>query len=264
MRMFFITMIYACSLLSMDFSTRYDVDVGMFGKVGYADVTLSESDGKYEIRLVATTAGTAATLTAKRSDTFISKGRIIEGVYLPDTFVKIKKTTRNERIQTYSFDHINQKITLVQEESKWVSRSRFDPGSFKLLKEDVQELSTENSELESYNPNDLLSSYLNAKQSCNSGQKEYILSAVGAHNEKKDITLSFLDGLKKEKAAINFSDGSENIYSLHVQPIDKEEKAVDVLIAFDNDGHMQEALLGDVFWIGEIKAKRVYHQVTRR
>ena len=43
MRLLIITLIFTGSLLAVDFSTRYDVDVGMFGKVGYADVTLSEA-----------------------------------------------------------------------------------------------------------------------------------------------------------------------------------------------------------------------------
>jgi hypothetical protein len=35
-------------------------------------------------------------------------------------------------------------------------------------------------------------------------------------------------------------------------------------MAFDNDGLMKEAVLGDAFWIGEIRAKRVYHDVANR
>ncbi len=264
MRLLTFTLISALSLMAVDFSTRYDVNVGMFGKVGYADVTLKEDSEHYEMRLVAKTTGTAATLTGDRVETYISKGQRKEGKYIPDSFVKIKKTTREERRQTYTFDHQEKKIMLLEEQTKLVSGTEFDTVSFKLVKVDTTEHSTDTSTLETYNENDLLSSYLNTRQSCNAEQKEYSLLAVGAHNDKKDITLSFLDGLQKDTAGSSFSEGTANIYKLHVQPIDKEDKSIDVLIAFDNDGHMKEALLGDVFWVGEIKAERVYHRLSSR
>lgn len=236
----------------------------MFGKVGYADVFVSEDADSYEMRVVATTTGTAATLTGKRVETYISKGKVVAGKYLPDTFIRIKKTTTKERNQTYNFDHDQQKVTLSQHEKKWVSRTKFDPVSFKLIKEDVKENSSSESIVADYNQNDVLSAYLNTRNNCNSDKKEYNLLAVGAHNDKKDITVSYLEGLEKANFASQFSKGIENIYKLHVEPIDKKDTIVDVLIAFDNDGHMKEALLGNVFWVGKIKATRVYHQVASK
>jgi uncharacterized protein DUF3108 len=263
-RLLTFTLILASSLVAADFSTRYDVNVGMFVKVGYADVTLEENATHYDMRLVAKTTGTAAALTSNRVETYISKGQHKAGRYIPDSFVKIKKTDREERIQSYTFDHHKKKIVLTEEKNTLVSGTQFDTATFKLVKVEEEEHSTDTSTLPTYNEDDLLSAYLNTKQSCNAQQKEHTLFAVGAHNDKKDITLSFLDGLQKRKAEADFSDDSENIYNLHVKPIGKEDESIDVLIAFDNDGHMKEAFLGDVFWIGEIKAQRVYHRLSSR
>jgi len=264
MRLLTTTLILAGSLIAADFSTRYDVNVGMFGKVGYADVILAEDSKHYEMKLVAKTTGTAATLTGERVETYISKGQRKAGKYIPDSFVKIKKTNQKERIQTYLFDHETKTITLTEETNKWVSGTTFDPLSFKLVKTASKENSTSKSTLQTYNEDDVLSAYLNTKQSCNAQQKEHHLLAVGAHNDKKDITLSFLDGLQKTKAEASFSNDTGNIYKLHVKAIDNKDENIEVLIAFDNDGHMKEAMLGDVFWIGEIKARRVYHHVSSR
>ena len=264
MRLFLITLILTGSLIATDFSARYNVDVGMFGKVGYADLTFNETRDRYEMKLVAKTTGTAATLTGERMETYISKGSVVSGRYLPDTFIKIKKTTSMERVQTYHFDHIKQEITLKEDKTEWVSGSEFDPIAFKIVKQNLQQSSSMSSVLQTYNENDILSSYLNTKQRCNAEKKEYDLHAVGAHNDEKEITLSFLDGLKRTQAASSFSKDTGNIYNLHVQALDKEDTTVDVLIAFDNDGHMKEAVLDDLFWVGEIKAKREYHRVTQR
>jgi len=264
MRLLMITLIFTGSLLAKEFSMRYDVDVGMFGNVGYADVTLKEERNTYEMKLVAKTTGTAATLTSQRSETYISKGHIINEKYIPETFIKIKKTSNSERVRTYHFDHENQEITLEEEKNTLVTQSTFDTLAFKLVKKEVLEHSNERSTLPYYDENDVLSSYLNTKHSCNAQHKEYSLLAVGAHSDKKEVTLSFLDGLQRDKVAASFSKETGNIYNLHVKPVGNNGEIIDVLIAFDNDGHMKEAVLGDVFWIGEVKATRVYHQVASK
>jgi len=262
MKLFIFILLVSSSLFSDSFSTRYDVNVGMFGKVGYADVTLKEHSGKYEMKLVATLTGTAANLTGNRIDTYVSKGEILDGKYIPDTFIKIKKTNRKERVQTYSFDHINKTVALIETNSKWVSETKFDTKKFKLVKHDVQENSSSNTNLDNYHNQDILSAYLNTRDSCNAQNTEFDLLAVGAHNDDKDITLSFLEGIHKQEGAQHFSSKEGHIYNLSVIPIDKDEKRVDVLIALDNDGLIKEAVLGDIFWIGEVNAKRVYHQVS--
>jgi len=264
MKVLLLSLALAGVLFSHSFSTRYDVNIGMFGKVGYADVTLKENGNTYEMKLVATLVGTAATLTGKRVETYISKGHIIDGKYRPDSFVKIKKTTREEVVQNYHFDHEKKSIELIEDTSKWVSSTEFDTIAFKIIKNDVQEHSSKTSQVKNFTHQDVLSSYLNTAKSCNQDNKDYNLLAVGAYNEDRDVTLSFLDGLKREEIASSFSKDIGHIYNLHVEAIHKEDKTVDVLIAFDNDGHMKEAVFGDVFWIGEITANRVYHKVSSK
>ena len=264
MKIFLPLLLISSSIFASSFSTQYDVNVGMFGKVGVADINLQTQGEKYEMRVKATLTGTAASLTGNRVESYISKGSIVEGHYLPDTFTKIKKTTRLERVQVYTFNHEDKTVSLIEKKSEWVSSSKFDPIAFKLIKKEVQEFSKEESVLPQYTGQDVLSSYLNTVHTCNAKNKRYDLVAIGAHNDDTDVTLSFLEGLDREAIASSFSNDIGNIYNLHVQPINKDEKTVDVHIAFDNDGHMKEAVLGNVFWIGEITAKRTYHQVTQK
>lgn len=259
-----ITILLASVLFSNDFSTRYDVNVGIFGKVGYADISLETQDDTYIMRMNAKTTGTAAKLTGNREETYISQGHIKEGKYIPDTFTKIKTTSRISREQVYHFNHIQKKIKLIQKNSEWVTRTSFDAMAFKLLKKEVQEHSTQESSLSEFVPQDVLSSYLNVLNSCNKQNKEHNLVAIGAHNDEKDINISFLAGEQRQEVLALFSQDIGNIYNLNVTPLDKEEKVVDVLVALDNDGLMKEAILGDVFWIGKVKAQRVYTQVGRR
>jgi len=262
MKIFILTFLLTSSFFAKDFSTRYDINVDMFGKVGYADITLKENGDTYEAKLIAKTVDIAATLLGNRVETFTSKGKIIDGKYIPDIFIKTKTSTRKSREQTYHFDHDKQKVTLIEKKSKLVSSTKFNPRKFKVTSKDIEKKSSKEIILETYTGDDVLSSYLNTQARCNSDQKQYNLLAIGAYNNKNDVTLSYLDGLQKISANSNFTKNTQNIYNLHVKPIDKDENTVDILIAFDNDGIVKEALLGEIFWIGKITAKRVYHKVT--
>ncbi|QOY51640.1 DUF3108 domain-containing protein [Candidatus Sulfurimonas baltica] len=251
-------------LYAQDFSTRYDVDVSMFGKVGYADVELKEDGKKYEIKLVANTVDVAAFLLNNRVETFVSKGVIVDGKYIPETFVKTKTKTRSNKIQTYYFNHKEKEIIFVEEKTNLVSQTDFNPSTFEFTTRDVQESSKEENILDDYIADDVLSSYLNTKSSCIDGHRSYNLFAIGAHSDENRVTLSCLENTKKESASLLFSDGIANIYNLHVEPIDPDETTVDVLIAYDYDGLLKEAVLGEIFWIGKITAKRVYHKISRK
>ena len=253
----------ASALFSYSFSTRYDVNVGVLGQVGQGDIIFKEEGNKYEIRTIATLTGMAATLTGNRFETYISKGHIVDGFYLPDTFVKIKKTTRKERIQTYTFDHQAKTVTLLEEKSIWVSETKFDTIAFKIITKDVQEKTSQERILDDYTNQDVLSAYFNAIHSCTLEEQQYKLIAVGAHNDDQNVTITFLEGQKYKEMKEKFAVKEGNIYHLHVDPFNKEEdKVVDVIVIFDKEGYMQKAILGEVFWIGEITATRGLHKVS--
>lgn len=263
MKYFFILLLFLSSAFAQDFSTRYDVHVSLLGNVGHADIELKESAESYEIKLVATTTGVAAALLKNRVETFVSRGKIVEGKYLPDVFIKTKETTKKSKRTAYYFDHEKREIRVVEEKSELVNKVRFNPVSFELISEEVKKSSKEQSIFDEYKNNDVLSSYLNTRKECNNAAASYSLKAVGAHDDKNDITVSLLQGEEREAAASNFSGSEKEIYDLHVEPFDKDDSIVDVLIVFDNDGLLKEALLGEIFWVGKITAKRVYHKITR-
>ncbi len=262
MKYFLVLLLSIAPLFAQNLSTRYDVDVGLFGNVGYADVTLKEDGRNYEIKLIATTVGIAATLLKNRVETFISKGKIVDGRYTPDTFVKLKETTKKTRVQTYYFDHEKKEIKMIEEKTELVNEMNFNPATFEITSCEVKKSSKEETILDKYKDSDVLSSYLNTKNNCNAKQKTYKLFAVGAHNDENNVLVSYLENSQREAAVKNFSEGIANIYNLQVEPLDKNESVVDVLVAFDNDGFLKEALLGEIFWVGKITAKRVYHNIA--
>ena len=261
MKQIIILLVLTSSLLSANFSAHYDVDVSLFGKVGYININLDEKNENYTMELVAKTSGAAAALTQNRTETYISKGKIINNNYVPDSFVKIKKTNHKTRIQTYHFEHDKKKISFIEEKEKLVTSSGFDPISFKITESQEIKTSKNESILDRYHTDDVLSSYLNTKNSFDR-KKEYVLEAIGAHNDEKDVSLHLLDDKQKASIISHFSNDIVRVCNLHVKPVDKNEKVVDVLMAFGDDGHLKEAYLGDIFWIGQVTAKRTDHKST--
>lgn len=261
MKLFLLSVMLMSSLVASSFDSRYDVNMGIFGKIGYIDFSIKEQGDNYEAVVKAYTTGTAATLTGNRQESFVSKGKIKDGKYLPDTFVKTKKTDKKTRVQTYTFNHKNKKVTLLEEKTKLVRSTEFDPTSFKL--KDVQKVkkSTKTKTMDNYT-NDVLTAYINIRNSCKSESQKCPLVAVGAKNDENNVSVEYLGGVEKLPLKICFPSDTKEYYNLNVHPFDDEDEIVDILIAFDNDGHMKEAYLGDIFWVGEVRAKRLYRKVS--
>lgn len=250
------------SVFAREVSTRYDVHVTMFGHVGYADFTLRENGDEYEAKLVAKTIDIAALLLKDRVETFTSRGKIVNGIYIPDIFIKTKYTTKKTRVQTYFFDHDNREVRLVQDNTKIVNKTRFDTDSFQFVTREVEEKSQKEEILETFIGDDTLSSYLNSRYGCSFREKNHAIFAIGAHNDKNSVSYQCLEGQKKETALLNFSSGVQDIYNLHVEPFDKDDTTVDALIAYDGDGFFREGLIDEIFWIGKIVAVRVSHEIS--
>ncbi|HUH42089.1 MAG TPA: DUF3108 domain-containing protein [Sulfurimonas sp.] len=252
-RYFLISLFIVTSLCAQTFSSRYEVEVTLFQKVGYADVLFIEDGQNYEIKLIATTIGAAATLLKHRTETFTSKGKIIDGRYVPDVFIKTKETTNRSRTQTYYFNHEKREIKLIKEQTKLVRKSTF---SLKTKTKSSREEKIE----DEYIQDDSLSVYLNTRANCNNKKREYQLYAIGANNDKNSILVSCLD--KNKGSEISSLQESDYLYNLNVEPFDKSDSIVDVLVALDSDGMLKEAYMDDIFWVGNIRAKRVHHKVT--
>lgn len=264
MRIFLISLLLVSSFYAKEFSTRYHVNVGMFGQVGYSDFTLKATGETYEATTSAVMTGVAATLTRNWVETFTSKGKIVEGRYIPLSFVKTKSRTGKKRVQNYYFDHEKKEIRLIEVKTKTVSHSKFDTAKFKICYEDVNETSRKESTLDYYVPDDALSSYINTKMYCNSENKTHNIRAIGAHNDENNVTLSYLVGKEKNLAKLNFSPKIKDIYNIHVVPFDKDDEIVDVQVAYADDDYMQEAIMGEIFWIGKITANRVDSNTTKK
>lgn len=262
MKIVLLFFLFASSFFARESITRYDVFATLFGKVGYCDVLIKEDGNTYEVKAIAQTIDVAALLLQDRVETFESRGIIKNGRYIPNIFIKTKKTTKRTRVQTYTFNHEKKEVLLVEEKVKIVNKTRFDSQDFKFVTREVEEKSRKEELLDPYLADDTLSIYLNSRYACDGTQKRHPIFAVGAHNDKNKIHYECLTDKKKTAAQQKLKGDTHTIYNLHVEPFDKDDKVVDTLFAYDKDGLLQEGLMDEIFWVGSMKAVRVSHKIV--
>jgi len=261
MKIVFFLFLFVSSFFAYESITRYDVYATLFGLVGYCDVHIKEDGKNYEINVVAQTIDAAALLLQGRVESFESKGIIKNGRYIPQVFIKTKKTTKRTRVQTYTFNHEKQEVLLVEEKIKLVNKTRFDSQNFRLVTREVEEKSRKDELVDPFVADDTLSIYLGSKYGCNGAEKKHPIFAVGAHNDKNNIHYECLTDKKKTLAQQKLQSSADTLYNLHVEPLDKDEKVVDALLAYDKDGLLQEGLMDEIFWVGSMRAVRVSHKI---
>lgn len=250
------------SFFARESITRYDVFATLFGKVGYCDVLIKEDGSTYEVKVTAQTIDVAALLLKERVETFESRGSIKNGKYIPNIFIKTKKTTKRTRVQTYTFNHEKKEVLLVEEKVKIVNKTRFDSQDFKFVTREVEEKSRKEELLDPFLADDTLSIYLNSKYGCDEAEKKHAIFAIGAHNDKNKIYYECLTDKTKAAVQQKFGSDAHIIYNLHVEPFDKDDKVVDTLFVYDKDGLLQEGLMDEIFWVGSMRAVRVSHKIV--
>lgn len=261
MKIVLLFFLFASSFFARESVTRYDVYATLFGHVGYCDVFIKEDGSTYEIKATAQTIDAAALLLQDRVETFESRGIIKNGKYIPNIFIKTKKTTKRTRVQTYTFNHAKKEVLLVEEKVKVVNKTRFDSQDFKFVTREVEEKSKKEELLDPYVADDTLSIYLNSRHGCDGAQKKHPIFAVGAHNDKNKIHYECLTDKRKTAAQQKLKGDTHIVYNLHVEPFDKDDKVVDTLFVYDKDGLLQEGLMDEIFWVGSMKAVRVSHKI---
>gem|GEM_PF-1616189 len=230
---------------------KYHVDLSLFGKVGNIEVFVDTKDNEYQIEMKAKTSEQIAGLNSKKDITYISRGKIINGKFVTDTFEKRTESKKKKTYEIFLFDHRQKKVTHFKEKTKKVTESHFDIHTFSNITETKYVRSSDNKTLDHYSYYDVLSFLLNLG-SLNEDEYEGAIKPIGA---KKNQTIT----LKKQHE--NHSDQRllesrefEKIYLLRIQ---SDEKEYELILGIDENGILKEAVTRkSIFLIGRGRLKR--------
>lgn len=226
---FLIISLLFSSLYAKNIFASYDISFAIFSKLGRAETSFKEDEGKYKIEVLAKTKGFAKFLSNGREELFISEGIVKDGQLLPLKYSKTRKNNKKSVTKTYSFDHENEVVYL----------ERFEGEKYEKHENDF------------YAKNDILSLFFNSSLFLTK-KENHTSYAVGGNKKdgRVDIEFPVKDDLERAKKILKMDDGIFVKVVLN-EPIFSSNKG-ELLINLDSDGLAVKAVLEDVLLFGDI------------
>jgi len=97
---------------------KYHVDLSLLGKIGHVDIVVDTREDEYEIQMNAEARGIISGLGPAKNFTFVSRGEIVDGRFISDSFEKTVDSGKKRTSEIYLFDHKEKKVILFKEKSK--------------------------------------------------------------------------------------------------------------------------------------------------
>ncbi len=211
----------------------YEGGISIFDKVAMAEIVLEEDlkNKKYKMEVKVSSVGIVKTLTSNREDTFISEGKIENGMYIPVKFAEI--VTKNDYLKktTYTFDYDSNQILKEIYEEEILEETGYDIINMESISnKKIQK--HEHSEYITLEKNDYVSLFLNlSAENLNTGPVGYI-----DQKDSDDIML-----ISKTMFEVS-KHGGDEIYRISFSK-DKSmffDEAVALDIAFYGDAYLKK------------------------
>jgi hypothetical protein len=221
---------------------KYNVEFGIFGKIGVANAELTRDDNSYVIDINLASTGIAKTLSRGQKERHISKGHIENGVMVSDLYQIIKHYGSKMTDIVYEIDHDKKKV--VKKTKKWKGE--------KIYKDKVESM-------KNYAKDDLLTLYFNLSSYIKdrTTSKDYRFEAVGAEKQDGfvDIHIPNSKELPEYKEMLG-EDADWYARAIIHQKIFSSSKG-ELLLSVGTDGITQKAVLKDLIFFGDVRAFRM-------
>ena len=224
------------------FDVSYKVGFGMFGQMGIADAHLEIKDDSYTIDIGMKATGMAKTLSKNRKERHISKGHIVNGMFVSDTYKVIK---------TYGTKHI-EKIYRIDHKKKRVTKDNTKKNQDKITEK-------KHTVLDFYSENDLLTLYFNLPKMIKDRSKAstHEFSAVGAERQEGTVKVTIPKELELKEYKKTLGEGDYwYMTAIIYQKIFASNKG-ELMLAVGKDGITQKAVLKDLMMFGDLVAERI-------
>jgi len=236
-------MMVLASLHAEVITVDYKVEFGLFGEIGVAHATLDRDEKRYEIDIKLDSTGLAKTLSGDRKERHISKGHIEDGKMVSDLYQIMKSHGVYSSNRVYRIDHEHHKVT--QQTQKWKKG--------KLYKDKTVEMD------DIYAKDDLLTLYFNLDSyiTDKNVSRDYRLHAVGAEKQKGYVDIHIPN--KEELAEYQELLGKDQGWyakAIIYQDIFSSDKG-ELLLGIGEDGITDKAVLKDLIFFGDIRAKKI-------
>ena len=227
---FLITFSFSSTLIA-----TYTAKYGWFGTIGEASGIFEKNSTDYIIKTNSKLLGIAAALSHHLQNSYISIGKIRNGILYPKKYITIRKNSRKE-VKTFYIFHKN-----------YIQKIRFINGK----------LNT-NSTVSYYANQDILSLYFNLPNFIKDYNKTYTFYALGGRHKDGKIEVSFPKGEELKNLKETF-DNEKGIY-LKANLFNKVfagDKGILYLVINPKNWVTLKGMVKNVLKIGDLKGKLV-------
>jgi len=230
------------TILAETIRADYDVSYGIFGKIGRAKATLKKERSRYRIEIGLEPTGLAKRLSGNRTERHTSEGRIVNGKLVSDRYTVIRTSKDTKVIKRYRFDHSKRRI--------YKRYLKYKRGV--LAKDEKETLSF-------YTSEDLLTLYFNLDKLLPDKQKagRYRFYAVGAERQKGEVFVEIPSQKRVSVYEKELGKGASWYATVLINQQIFTSKEGRLQLAVGKDGITRTALLKDVIFFGDIRARRV-------
>jgi len=224
-------------------TAKYKVEFGIIGEIGIAKATLVKDENNYQIDVALKATGVAKILSGNRQEHHISKGHIENGMMVSDMYQVIKSHGSKQSNKIYRINHKTK--TVSKEYKRWKNK--------KITTDD-------NTTIDFYSKDDLLTLYFNLdkKIADKTQSHNYTFKAIGAEKQggSVDVVIPKNNELNEFKEALGKVKDNWYARAIIHQDIFSSNKG-ELLLSIDKNGVTQKAVLKDVIFFGDIRAKKI-------
>lgn len=216
-------------------TATYEVSYGIFESLGIADARFeTRDDDTYSIRIEARTTGLAKLLTNNRVETYESYGHIVNGILVPQKYIKIRRTDSKKTTKIYTFDHPNKTV--------WCENIQSD--EWDKVKNDF------------YASEDILTLFFNFKHYLKE-RHDRAFYVIGGNRKDGRVNVMFPknETLEQMKQTLEMESGEFLKVVLNDRIFSSAQG--ELLINLDSEGLAEKAILEDVLFFGDIVGKRI-------
>jgi len=219
---------------------NYKATFGIFGTVGKLYTKITKNTNTYKIETKIKVMGTAKLLLNGQKETHISKGHIVNGLMVSDSYISIQKNKHKTIRKEYVFNHKTKVITKTYK--KWKNG--------KLVKDKTKKLKF-------YTKDDLLTLYFNLGKSVTTRGKKYYFRVAGLEKQNGKVQITIPS--KKEEAPYvkDLGKGASLYAKAFIYQKNFRKKKGDILISLASDGYIQKSVIKDILLYGDAKIVRI-------
>ncbi|MEA3522898.1 MAG: hypothetical protein U9R50_07970 [Campylobacterota bacterium] len=244
---------------------KYDVTFSVFGKIGEADVSMERTKDTYLIIIDAKTTGKAADLSGNRHEKYISQGKILDGLLVPDVLTIERSSDDKLEYTSFIFDHDEHNISIEKAKIKTVTQSDIDIFSLAINYTYHEEFSASNKYNDFYTQNDIVTLFFNASHHLKDMDfgDEKTLQAVGVSTDNGEVAIAApkyqqLQYMKKVMGSKN----AEQFVRVGVSKDYFKDDDGALLVSLSPDTFPQEAMMEGILMFGDVRAVRNYSHVA--